>query len=592
MAALLTVLIALGYYYSRPKQLTPIVEGLIGRAVGGVARLDRASLGFDGRLTLDGLTLNLPGPRDLPPGYARLFDCERIAVRLDISGVWRGVIDARQVEIRKPRLHLVEDPETGRLNLEDLPLPRSGDGGVELRLPPSISLVGARARFATLDAARVDRTDAVLRLAGELREQPDRPRRYDLALQTYGDDAVADTELTGWVDTGNPGLNLDLAGLAFNASYRPFVPPAFRELWDRLEPLGSVPTAAVNLETDSAGHIRLNRAVLVLSDVALTPPYAELGLLDDDMPPEAKGPRYAPRMTRVNGRLIADENSVRIESLTGTIEGIDYHLSGTWGLNAATPGALTLQTDAFTVERNPLFVSGLPTAAARVFARLTPSGRFRATTHVRRATPNGDVAVSGRVEVLDARALYDKFPYPIEGLRGTVSFDPDAVHLNGLTGRGPAGGHITLEGEIAPVHKDAGVRILVTARGVPYEHHMRTALGPKGVAADLFFDEAKLTALRTQPGVNAALSGSTQPAADGSDAKAAATANARQPARGQHHLRRCRRRCRSPTPMPTTRPTRPSPWAENWTLTYLSTGPPVPTGATPCGPPCTPRASG
>lgn len=507
LAALLTVLVALGYYYSRPKQLTPIVEGLIGRAVGGVARLDRAHLAFDGRLTLDGLTIGLPGPRGHAPGYARLFDCERIAVRIDIRRVWRGVVDAREVDIRQPRLHLVEDPRTGRLNIEDLPLPRGGGPGVELRLPPRISLVGARARFATLDAAQVDRTDAVLRLAGELREQPDHPRRYDLALQTYGDDAVADTELTGWVDTANPGLNLDLAGLAFNASYRPFVPPAFRALWDRLEPVGRVPTAALNLETDSRGRIRLNRAALELADVALTPPYAELGLFDDDIAPNAAGPRYAPRMTRVNGRLIADEQSVRIENLTGTIEGVNYHLSGSWGLDAATPGALTLQTDAFTVERNPLFVSGLPAAAARVFARLKPSGRFRATTHVRRATPGGDVAVSGRVEVLDARALYAKFPFPIEGLRGAVTFDPDVVRLEGLTGRGPAGGVITLDGEIAPPRRDAGVRLLVTARGVPYDGQVRTALGRNAKAAEMFFDRSKLDALREQPGVAAALAG-------------------------------------------------------------------------------------
>jgi len=505
LAALLTVLVALGYYYSRPKQLTPIVEGLIGRAVGGVARLDRADLTFDGHLTLDGLTVGLPGPRHRAPGYARLFDCERIAVRLDIRRVWRGVVDAREVDIRRPRLHLVEDPRTGRLNIEDLPLPRGGGPGVEVRLPPRISLSGARARFATLDASQVDRTDAVLRLAGELREQPDHPRRYDLVLQTYGDDAVADTQLTGWVDTANPGLNLDLAGLAFNASYRPFVPPAFRALWDRLEPVGRVPAAAVNLETDSRGRIRLNRAALELADVALTPPYAELGLFDDDMAPDAAGPRYAPRMTRVNGRLIADERSVRIENLTGAIEGVNYHLNGSWGLDPATPGALTLQTDAFTVERNPLFVSGLPAAAAGVFARLKPSGRFRATTHVRRATPGGEVAVSGRVEVLDARALYAKFPFPIEGLRGAVTFDPDVVRLEGLTGRGPAGGVITLDGEIAPPRKHAGVRLLVTARGVPYDDHVRAALGRNGKAADLFFDGSKLDALRLWPGVGATL---------------------------------------------------------------------------------------
>lgn len=516
LAALLTVLLALGYHYTRPQQLTPLVSGLIGRAVGGVAQLDRAQLSFNGALTLEGLSLSLPKAHPHAPGYDQLLDCQRIAVQLDFRRVWRGVVEAREIEIHRPRIHLVEDPLTGRLNIEDLPLPRGDDrsAGVELRLPPSISLVDAQARFATLDQAGVDRTDAVLQFAGDLREQDDHPQRYDLDLQTYGSDAVADTQLKGWVDTGNPALNLDLAGLAFNASYRPFVPPAFRALWDRLEPVGQVPTAAVNLETDSAGRVRLNRAVLELANVNLTPPYAELALFDQEVAPNAAGPRYAPRMTGVNGRLIADHASVRIENLTGTIEGVRYHLNGTWGIDAATPGALTLQTDPFTIDRNPLFVSGLPTAAARLFAHMTPSGRFQATTQIRRATPGGKVAVSGRVKVIDARATYAKFPFPVENIRGVVSFDPDAVRLEGLTGRGPAGGVITLNGEIAPPHRDAGVRLLVTARDVPYDADVRAALGNNAQAADLFFDQSQLDALRDQPGVNAALSVSTAEAQD------------------------------------------------------------------------------
>ena len=507
LAALLTVLLALGYHYTRPKQLTPLVAGLIGQAVGGVAQLDRAEFSFDGSVTLEGMTLSLPKPHTYAPGYAQLWDCQRIAVRLDFRRVLSGVVDVSEIEIRRPRIHLVENPATGRLNIEDLPLPRRDDrsSGVELRLPPSISLVDAQARFATLDSAGVDHTDAVLQIAGELREQADHPRRYDLALQTYGSDAVADTQLKGWVDTRNPGMNLDLAGLAFNASYRPFVPPAFRALWDRLEPVGQVPTAAVNLETDSAGRVRLNRAVLELANVNLTPPYAELALFDQEVAPNAAGPRYAPRMTGVNGRLIADHNSVRIENLTGTIEGVHYHLNGTWGIDAATPGALTLQTDPFTIDRNPLFVSGLPTAAARLFAHMNPSGRFQATTQIRRATPGGEVAVSGRVKIIDARATYAKFPFPVENIRGAVSFDPDAVRLEGLTGRGPAGGVITLNGEIAPPRRDAGVRLLVTARDVPYDADVRTALGKNAQAADLFFDQAPLDALHLQAGVSDAL---------------------------------------------------------------------------------------
>ncbi len=507
-AALLVVLLALGYYYTRPQQLTPIIEGLLSKSIGGVAQLHHVRLDFTGQLTLEGLTLDLPGGPDAhAPGYARLFDCERITVGMDLRRIWRGVVDVNAIDIRRPRIHLVENPQLGRLNLEDLPLPRGNDSDtkVELRLPPLISLIDAEARFATLTPAGADRTDAVLGLAGELREQAAHPRRYDLALRTFGNAEVADTQLKGWVDTGTPGINLDLAGLAFNASYRPFVPPAFRELWDHLDPVGRVPAAAVNLETDSSGRIRLNRALIELTDVALTPPYAELGLFDDDIAPNAAGPRYAPRMTRVTGRLIADHQSVRIESLTGTIEGIDYHLSGSWGLNAATAGALTLQTDPFTVERNPLFVSGLPAAAARMFAGLKPSGRFRATTHVRRSTPGGPVAVSGRVQILDARAVYDKFPLPIEGLRGEVSFDPDAVRLDGLTGRGPGGGIITLNGEITPPRRHAEVALRVTARDVPYDDHLRQALGRHAAVADLFLSQEKLDAITQMPGVAATL---------------------------------------------------------------------------------------
>ena len=488
-AALLLLLTVVGVtvvvHYTRPKNLKPLLEGVLSREIGGDVTIGRATLSRGGLLTLDALWIDVPG---LPPErdeFAKLFEAESISVQLNFDRLWRGELRVDDIRIQQPQLHIIEDLDAQQLNVEMLAVrPREDDKPFRLRLPPAINLQGARIRFAQIVDGDLQTLEA-MRLEGELRENAQQKRLYDFELRQYDASAQLDATLTGSVDTDRPSLHVNLAGFRVDTAHRQFVPPGFRAFWDKLQPTGRLPNLSVAMDSDEDGRLRLEEAVLELDDVAITPPYDELG-----RPPAAQGDdAYAPRMTEVSGRFVVDRERVRIENLTGIIEGIRYYASGSWGLTEASGGTVAVSTDPFILDENPRFLASLPIVGVKIFERIQPSGRFQASTKFARAEGGGPVEVSGVIKLLEARGRYHKFPFPIHNMRGVITFDRDRVRLEDLTGDGPNGGTVTIRGEIAPPADGAAVRIAVEARAVPFDDAVMNAFSPKRrESVKLFFD--------------------------------------------------------------------------------------------------------
>ncbi|MEL7087072.1 MAG: AsmA family protein, partial [Planctomycetota bacterium] len=495
MTLLLLVVVvgAVGVHYTRPNNLKPLLESILSREIGGDVTIGRATLNRGGRLTLDALWLDAPGLPSDRDEFAKLFEAESISVQLNFGRLWRGELRVDDIRIQQPQLHVIEDVDAGELNLEMLAMrPSDADKPFRLKLPPAINLQGARIRFAQIKDGTLENLDA-MRLEGELRENPRQKRLYDFELRQYDASANLDSTLTGSVDTERPSLHVNLAGFEVESAHRQFVPPGFRAFWDELRPTGRLPNLSITMGSDDGGRLRFEEAVLELDDVAITPPYTELGR---PAPADNLQPVYAPRMTEVNGRFIVDRESVRIENLTGTIEGVRYYAGGRWGLADHDAGTITVSTDPFTLDENPRFLASLPIVGVKLFDRIQPSGRFQASTQFTRAHGGEPVQVSGVVKLLEARATYHKFPFPIQNIRGVVTFDRDRVRLENLTGEGPDGGTVTLRGEIAPPADGAAVRIAVEARGVPFDDHVKNAFTEKrrrGV--EQFFDPDPYRAL-------------------------------------------------------------------------------------------------
>lgn len=515
LLASIPVIVAL--HYTRPHNLKPLLEGLVAKEIGGDVTIGRAQLSWGGELTLDALWVDAPGLPKARDEFAKIFEAERLAVQLDYSRLWRGELRVRDIRLERPQLHIIEDLDTGELNLEMLEMAKREDKVEPFRLvlPPAIEINAARVRFAQVQGGKLE-TLRAMRLEGELTEDATQKRRYDFALRQYDAQAQVDATLTGQVDTAAPSLDVTLTGFRIDSAHRQLVPAGFRTWWDQLRPTGQLPNLTLRMDADINGRLRFDEAVLELHNVAMTPPYAEFSPPPAQPPaPEDVAPgseadtaaeepgggvepseKYAPRMTEVSGRFVVSRDAVRVENLTGNIEGVRYHASGRWGFEPGAAGEMAVSTDPFTLDKNPRFIAALPMLGVKLYDRLQPSGRFQASTRFERAEPGQPIEVSGAVRLLGAQSRYYKFPFPIENLRGVVTFNRDTVRLENLTGDGPNGGTITLRGEISPPADGAAVRIAVEARAIPFDELVMDAFKPerrKGV--ELFFDQAMYTAL-------------------------------------------------------------------------------------------------
>ena len=491
LAVSLVALVAAAVYFTRPAQLTSFVAERLSGATGAAVTVGKATLSWGGELTLDDVAADVPGLPASMRGYARLFDAERVTVQLGLSSWWRGRVAVRELGVESPRLHLVEDLDAGRLNLELLTPPRGG-GGMPVTLPAVVDVQGARVVFKQLADGELNTIDT-MRLEGELRESggdaPGVAGRYGFELRELGVADAVDSTLAGEVDLMDVGLMLRLEGFSVERPHRYLVPTAFRRVWDALDPEGELPALELTLRANARGTLELTGAVLELRGLSITPPYGDLGLLPgvSGVQGTAVDEPYRPRMREVSGRFVVDREWLRVEGLSGVIEGVRYEAEGRWSIAPDGPGRLSVSTEPFEVDQDPRYLAALPMVGSTLFQRLSPSGRFTASFTVEKPGGGHPVA-SGVVEALGASARYAKFPYPLEHVTGKVTFDPTAVRIESMRCTGPGGGTITVDGVIAPPGEGAAVSLDITARGVPLDDDVLAALGdePREAVARLF----------------------------------------------------------------------------------------------------------
>ena len=499
---LLGVLVPAGVvlHYSRPAHLGPLLERLLSERLGGPVSIGQAKIDWRGLLVLEGLKLRVdPEAADAAgTDFSRLFEAERVEVQLGLAGLWRGELRVAALRLDRPQLHIVEDQDTGRINFQLLRRQAAGDGGLQLRLPPRIRIDAARVEFARIRDGRRETVETV-RLAGELEELEPGSRRYAYELRQYDASARQDAKLTGTFDAARPALDLTIENFEVETVYRQLLPAGLRRWWDPMAPAGRLPRLTLSLRPDDAEQLRLEEVALELADLALTPPWAAMREAGGDEGGAEGGP--LPRMTQVSGRIVARQDEVRIRDLTGIIAGVRFHAQGRWSLAERAAGSLRVSTDPFELGARPDYLPSLPAVAQELFDRLEPRGRFQAAATFQREAAGAPLAVRGTLKLLGAEARFYKFPFPLRDLRGRIHFDRDAVRLERLTATGPAGGVVTLDGEISPPSLDAAVRVAVSVRGVPFDEAVMEALEPQHrAAASLFFDTA-MHALLVDEGV-------------------------------------------------------------------------------------------
>jgi hypothetical protein len=194
-------------------------------------------------------------------------------------------------------------------------------------------------------------------------------------------------------------------------------------------------------------------------------------------------------MRDVSGDFSLTGDTIRMRDLTGSIEGIRYHMEGrVQGFGPDAPFTLDARTEPFTVPNEPPYLVAMPAVVQEQYGNFHPRGRFRAEVHLERARPGGPIEREGLVEVLGASLRFHKFAYPVQGLRGKLHFNNDRVLVN-LRGRGPGGGQLSVHGlRIAPPRDGGGSNMTLVARDVPIDATLLSAMEPAHrKAMNLFF---------------------------------------------------------------------------------------------------------
>lgn len=492
MLLLFAAVFAVGWYLTRPAQLAPRVVAIIEASTGAEVEIERSEMRWrEGRVSIEGLRLSLPpAAKALAPGAAgeamsEVFTADRVELKLNVAALRLGSLDLRAVTVEAPTLTVIEHPATGHTNLELLqrarvtrgPPPAPPDALPELRLE------NAKLRRATVrDNER--RLLGEMILSGGVASVPERDGVYRLDLATPATAAAA-TRLSGEIDLRRLSGAFELTNLDLDPMQRALLPAPLRRVWDKLRPDGKLPRVQLRVSPNFSftGNPIDVQAEMRLEDLAISLPLDAL---------------YAARMTDVSGSLRLREGRLEVHDLRGDVEGIRYGLNG-W-IDAASPRSrfnLEIATERFEVPSLPTIIPALPPAIQRSYRRLSPSGAFRFQTQLKRAGPEQPVQYEGRVDVLDATARYEKFPYPAEHLEGVIRFSSQSVIIERLTGQTAGGGSVDITGSITPPGEGARVEMTVQLRGVPLDQRLLAAMEPgHREAVDMLLHRPSIERLR------------------------------------------------------------------------------------------------
>ncbi len=272
---------------------------------------------------------------------------------------------------------------------------------------------------------------------------------------------------SGRIDGFAPGapfkLDAHARGLLLGRRWEPILPPLLLETWRKFLPAGVV-NADVALDFDGRNyHPDLKAQFLNLSVTYHRFPY---------------------RLDRVTGWMTLKEKHLETE-VVGYGGTQPVHVAGKFD----NPG------EHFTGEieikgENQRFDKNLFDALA-VFCKkanhpetcgalqsLNPDGSFDFVMHGRRDLPDAPMSPSLTVTLNRASVRYEKFPYPISNIRGTLVQEGTHWTFRDLEGtNGPA--RIFCNGTLDPVADGSELKLHFSAIKVPLQDDLRDALNPQ-----------------------------------------------------------------------------------------------------------------
>lgn len=497
------------------KYLEAGTTGKVG--AGGKFALGKITVQLDGRVVAQGLKLDGLGDEASKTSGFTVASVKEVVIDLDWSAWAAGVVVPREVTLHEPRLTLSVRPD-GQLDLGGLKIPAQAAGaGSGVKSVPRIELRDGILVLGETTGSAGPTGLMEMKFSGWLSPISGSSRYLlhgRLLRAGSAEGSVAglarrplQIDVTGEIDFEAGSALIDVSELAF-ADIRPEeLPSQVREVWRELAMRGKM--RGGELRVTQAGGVE---ATVDLEGVSLTVPIAS-GRAD------IVGSRK-PRMDNVNGFVRFSGGSKGVEgaaaaSGSGSAGGLEASLSGSF---EDLPAQLLMQSDGlstdaayhaviiandFNLEQDPRLLWFTPEIVQTNFERFSgPTARIDARIELDRGRPEkpgvpGETSIRGALSFSGGRAAFDKFPYPINELSGTVRFDDDRVDLVGIQGRGPSGALLFAEGVFDPPTADSRINLTVSVANLPMDTHLIEALNrSRGKAlVDAIFSRDRLNEL-------------------------------------------------------------------------------------------------
>ena len=488
-----------------------VARALPGIAVGEISRLTntRIEMGAfdfhrDASVSIDGIVVR--PEREEVFHDNTILRAKNISARFSLGSILR--LSPRITEIRVDEfiLDVQCDLDTGRWNVGGLRLNASPGGGAT---QPAVYLERGKLRYCRVSGGEVDVAmsvpiEARFASAGE----PGQGYSFDVRTSKlsggYGVSALHGTwrpgrfELAGGLSsTDIPSLERAWAVdvLAVDLTYQPAGPyeldVVLKELHSKHSPEVDTFRRMAPAELQQSGPL-----ATVQRFFARYRPFGTVG----EICLEARGRLDALKESEVLGKVTCEDISIRdrkfpyaidhlagevdftesmatINRLTGRHGDVDVQIEG-WTKGHGDGRQYQYQITSSRMALDEDLYTALRPDRKQLWDSFQPRGWIGVDYRLTRSTPS-DKRMSLVVDLNDVAATYQRFPYPLENLTGTLRFDKESIVAMGVQARRD-GGQILLDGKVTNRGSEHPIYYIgIDANDVPLDTALRQALPEK-----------------------------------------------------------------------------------------------------------------
>ncbi len=474
LAVAAAVLFLGGYLYWREKtgdeNVEAYAEDYLEALLGTRVTIDEAHFDFAEGLILRGITVDAPAPFTAP-----LLVAERVELRINPVALLRMRLDVAEIRVHRPVVALELWNETS-WNFQQFA--RAGPtGGLPVR--PVVSLEEGTLWVRRLRDGTVTYEHA-LQIGGLLIPAEADPDvvRFQTDLTSRGGLRLAVTSGRLSARTGALSFEGRASNVALTPDLREGLPREVKQVWDWLEPSGSV-NLEVHFDPDAGLVVRM-----ILAGVTFAH--------------EIAGDLH--RFENLTGLAVLSRDGLVLEDVQGVLRGtvaeppaapgaaapearvydIPVRLAGTvTGFDADRLGLdLAVRAEGIALQDHRRHAADLAPRLGRLYDDFDPAGRIDLDIRVRRA-PRADAPldVAGTAHCRGITLTYRRFPYTLTEARGRIDFGPDGYSVPDLAGRHGRTA-VTVSGVVTNPGPDWGCEYHIVARDMRLDEDLRQALTP------------------------------------------------------------------------------------------------------------------